>query len=297
MKTLVIGGTGTIGSQVVRNLLDRKADVRVMTSSKEKLSTFPFGVEGVVGNLMETQSLAPVFKNVDRVFLLTPLSPDERILGLNGVEAARTAQVKRIVYMTVHLLEDIPDAPHFADKIPIENAIKASGIPYTFIRPSNFFQNDHWFKQPLMEYGIYAQPIGNTGVHRVDTRDIAEAITNALLTDGHTGKTYNLVGPDLLTGNKTAEIYSKHLGKNVVYAGDDLNKWAGQAVAMMPKWLVDDFVIMFRHFQTKGLIATPEHHAETERIVGNKPRRYEDFVKENTAAWKQEAMAGMKTKV
>lgn len=294
MKTLVIGGTGTVGSNVVRNLLDRKADVRLMTSSKDKLSNLPAGVEGVVGNMSDKASLINALQGVDRLFFVTVAHDTETQNGLNVVDSAKSAGIKRIVYMSIHLLEDIP-APHFTDKIPIENAVKSSGIPYTLLRPNNFFQNDFWFKQPLLEYGIYIQPIGSKGLHRVDVRDIADAAANAILNDGFIGKTYNLVGPDLLTGEPTAQIYSKHLGKNIVYAGDDLVRWA-ERMKGMPEYLIEDYRIMYDHFQKKGFLAAPEHHAETEKIVGKKPRHFDDFVKEIAAAWKQEATAGMKVK-
>ncbi len=293
MKILVICGTGTVGSQVVANLLKRNADVRVMTSSAEKVRTLPAGTEGVVGNLKDKASLVNVFKGVERAFLLTPVSQTETEEGLNAVQAAKSGGVKRIVYMSIHRLEDIPDAPHFAGKIPIEKAIKESGIPYTIIRPNNFYQNDHWFKQPIMQYGIYPQPIGGKGLSRVDVRDIAEAAANALLNDGYTDKTFALVGPDLLTGESTATILGKHLGKEVVYSGDDLNSWSEQARKMLPGWQVDDFRVMYEYFQTKGFIASPEDLAQTERILGRKPTSFETFVSEATTAWKQEAKAGV----
>lgn len=286
MNILVIGGTGNTGGQTVQQLIARKARVRVMTSSKEKLSTLPGGTEGAVGNLKDPASLTAAFAGIDRVFLVTPLSPTEKQEGLNAVEAAKKAGVKRIVYMSVHRVEDIPDAPHFADKVVIENAIRSSGIPFTLIRPNNFYQNDYWFTQPMLDYGVYAQPIGNTGIHRVDVQDIAAAAANALLNDGHEGKTYNLVGPEKMTGDETAAIYSQLSGKKIVYAGDDLDAWAKAASAMMPDWMVKDFVIMYRHFQTKGLLATPEHLAETEAITGKKPRKFEDFAREVTSQWK-----------
>jgi uncharacterized protein YbjT (DUF2867 family) len=296
MKILVICGTGTVGSQVVANLLKRNADVRVMTSSPEKVRTLPAGTEGVVGNLKDKDSLGNVFKGVERAFLLTPISQTETEEGLNAVQAAKSAGVKRIVFMSVYRLEDIPDAPHFAGKVPIEKAVKESGIPYTIIRPNSFYQNDYWLKDPIMQYGIYPQPIGNVGVHRVDVRDIAEAAVNALLNDGHTAKTYSLVGPDLMTGESGAKTFGKYLEKEIVYAGDDLDKWAEQAKMMLPEWMVNDFRVMLMHFQTKGFIATPEHHAETERILGRKPRSFETFANEASTAWKQEAKAGVTAK-
>lgn len=296
MKILVIGGTGTVGSEVVKALINRKADVRVMTSSPDKFAKLPVEVEGVVANVHEKNSLKDAVENVDGVFFVTPFSQNEDRDGLNVVEAAKAAGVKRIVYMSVHRLEDIPEAPHFAQKIPVENAIKESGIPYTLLRPNNFFQNDLWLKAPIMDFGIYPQPIGKKGIHRIDVRDIAQAGVNALFKDEFTGRTFSLVGPDLMTGESTAKIYSKYLGKEVVYAGDDLVKWAAQAKQMLPEWLVEDFVIMYRHFQNNGLIATLEHHAETERILGRKPTSFNSFAQQTTAAWKQEATSGVTAK-
>lgn len=296
MKILVIGGTGTVGSEVVKVLIQRKADVRVTTNSPDKLAKLPVEVEGVGADIRDKNSLNDAFRDVARVFIMTPLSENEEEEGLNIVNAAKEAGVQRIVYMSVHRLEDIPEAPHFAMKIPIENAIKESGITYTLIRPNNFFQNDIWLKAPIMNFGIYPQPIGKKGLNRIDVRDIAESAANALLKDEFTGKTFSLVGPDLMTGESTARIYGKYLGKEVVYGGDDLDKWSAQAKQMFPEWMVKDFAIMYRHFQNNGLIATPEHHAETERILQRKPTLFDSFAQQTTAAWKQEAASGVTAK-
>lgn len=292
MNTLIIGGTGTVGSQVVSRLIQRNENVSVLTSDSSKIDLLPQGAVGVVGNLEDKASIANALKGVERVFFVTPFSTEETRLGLNVVSVAKEAGVKKIVYMSVHRLEDIPDAPHFTSKIPVENAIKESGIAYTILRPNNFYQNDLWFKQPIMDYGIYPQPIGMKGLHRVDVRDIADAAVNALLSSTFDGKTMNIVGPDLLMANSTAALFSKYLGKEVVYGGDDLVKWAEQAKQMLPEWLVDDFAIMYRHFQNQGLIATPEHLAETEKILGHKPRTFEAFAAETAHAWKHTVPAG-----
>ncbi len=296
MKILVVGGTGSVGGEVVKELLSREAEVRVMTSSPDKLPKLSSDVEGIVANVHDKDSLKDAVDNVDGVFFVTPFSQDEDRDGINVVEAAKVAGVKRIVYVSVHRLEDIPEAPHFARKIPVENAIKDSGIAYTLLRPNNFYQNDVWLKTPIMDYGIYPQPIGNKGLHRVDVRDIALAGANALLQHEFTGKTFSLVGPDLMTGESTAKIYAKYLGKEVVYAGDDLAKWSAQMKGMFPEWLIEDFVLMYRNFQKNGLIATPEHHAETERILGRKPISFDTFAKEIVARWKNETTAGVTVK-
>ncbi|MCH7515898.1 MAG: NmrA family NAD(P)-binding protein [Bacteroidetes bacterium] len=93
MKVLVIGGTGTVGSQTVSQLVKKGADVRVMTSKEENLQKLPDGVEGVVGNLHDEDSLNKVFDGVDRVFIITPVSQTETEEGFAVVNAARKAEV------------------------------------------------------------------------------------------------------------------------------------------------------------------------------------------------------------
>ncbi|MGE5797693.1 MAG: SDR family oxidoreductase [Ignavibacteria bacterium] len=285
MKILVVGGTGTVGGEVVKLLLNRNADLRVLTSSKEKVDKLPKGAEGALGNLKVKDSLKNAFNGVDRVFLMTPLSETETEEGINGVEAASEAGVERIIYMSVHQLEEFKDSPHFSGKIPIENRIKSSGMDYTLIRPNNFFQNDYWFKIGLLEHSIYGQPIGNKGVSRVDVRDIAEAAVNSLLKDDFIGKTYNLVGSEILTGDETANIYSRYLDKGIKYAGDNLEAWANRSRPYMPEWLIQDFWRMYKQFQEKGFIATDEELEQTRRILGKDPRRYENFIKEVSGQW------------
>lgn len=282
MKTLVTGATGTVGSQVIRELLARNSQVRVLTRDKSKA---PAGVEVVVGDLADPMTLAPAFEGVDALFLLTANGITETHEGMMAVLAARAAKVKRIVLMTIHYLDRDPLIPHFASKMPIEAAVKASGISWTILRPSNFFQNDSWFKDGIIQYGVYPQPLGDKGVSRVDVRDIAEAAAIAITTPGHDGQVYNLVGPKPWTGAATAAAWSTALGKAVKYAGNDLEAWAKASLQWLPGWMVYDFKIMYQSFQDHGLLATPEDIARLTQLLGHAPRGFEDYVKESAAAW------------
>jgi uncharacterized protein YbjT (DUF2867 family) len=69
-------------------------------------------------------------------------------------------------------------------------------VPFTIIRPNYFFQNDLSLKEPLTGAGLYPMPLGTPGISAVDVRDVAEAAAIALKTEGHRGKTYNVVGPN-----------------------------------------------------------------------------------------------------
>jgi uncharacterized protein YbjT (DUF2867 family) len=283
MKTLVIGGTGTVGTQVIAELQKRGSGARVMSRTAGRLGSLPEGVEGVVGDLQKPETLAPVFEGVDALFLATALAPDEINQGLNAVEAAKAAALKHIVFMSVHRVDEAVHIPHFATKMPIEGAAKASGIPWTILRPNNFFQNDWWVRDAILQHGVYPQPLSERGLNRVDVRDIAEAAAISITQPGHAGRTYSLVGPDALTGASTAATFSKYAGRPVHYVGGDVNAWAAAASAAMPAWMVLDLKIMYEYFLAHGLLATPKEIEEVTTLLGRAPRSFDAFAKELVA--------------
>lgn len=278
-KIVVIGGTGTVGSQTVQELMKRGADVRVMTRSANRIASLPQGVEGVTGSMLEPNSLPAVFAGADKLFLITPLDRDETAQGIDAVDAAVAAGIQRIVYLSVHHADEALSIPHFVSKLPVEGVIRASGVEYTILRPSNFFQNDLAVLDAIRA-GIYPQPSGSVGTHRVDVRDIAEAAAISLTQPGHSGKTYSLVGPRAWTGTEIAAMLTGHLGKPVIYTGDDLQSWAAQMRAFLPGWLVRDLEIMFQYFLDNGLLATQAEIDELTALLGHSPRSYENFVRE-----------------
>lgn len=285
MKFLVLGATGTVGSNVVRELLGRGHQVRVLSRNAEKARSLGTNVETLIGDVLDPATLRNLYDGVGGAFLLNPVSQTESAEGLMAVSAAITAGVRRLVYMSVQHVERAPHLPHFGSKIGVEAAVKSSGSSWTIVRPSNFFQNDYWFRDAILQYGVYPQPLGDLGVSRVDARDIAEISALALVKDGHQGKTYDVVGPRALTGADVAEIWSHAVGKPVAYGGDDLEAWERQSLQYLPAWMVYDFKLMYRHFQQHGLRGSAEDVATTARALGHAPRRFEDFAAETAKAW------------
>ena len=286
MTTLVLGGTGTVGSAVVKELLKRGEPVRVATRSEEKMQALPQSVQGVVGDLIAPSTYGKMFSGVERLFLLNAVSLSEAQEGLAALNEAKKAGIQRIVYLSIHNVEIGPYIPHFANKLLVEKALKESRIPYTILRPNNFFQNDYWFKDALLQYSIYPQPIGDIGISRVDVRDIAEMGAIALIENGHEGKTYALVGPMSINGHAAAELWSTSLGKKINYAGNDLDTWEKEALKMLPAWMVYDFRLMYALFQEKGLEATKLEVKEIERLLEHPPRSFASFVAETAENWR-----------
>ena len=184
IKVVVTGGTGTVGSQVVSELLKRNAQVSVLTRRPD--AKLPPGVQAICGDLGDVQTIRTAFKGFDGLFLLSMVGPGEANEGILGVDGARLGGVKRLVYLSVHKADEAPHLPHFGCKLGVEAAVKASGAQWTILRPNNFYQNDFWFKD-VIKQGIYPQPLGDVGSSRVDVRDIAEAAAIALVDGCHSG--------------------------------------------------------------------------------------------------------------
>lgn len=195
MTTLIIGGTGRVGGPAADALVKQGEEVRVLTRSAEKAESLPAGVTGVIGDLEDAGSLASAFDGVDKMLLITANGETEELRGTNAVAAAVAAGVKKIVFLSVKLSAEAMKVPHYASKVAIEDAIKASGITHTFLRPDFFFQNDVMLGRALAGAGLYTMPIGNVGQNRIDTRDIADAAVNALTTDALDGQDIDLYGP------------------------------------------------------------------------------------------------------
>jgi len=113
------------------------------------------------------------------------------------------------------------------------------------LRPGYFFQNDAELKPVLTGAGLYPTPIGKAGIAAVDVRDIANAAAVSLTSDGHNGKTYNLVAPDPLSGPGAAAIWGQVLNKQIRYADLPVEAFEQQIRQVFPACLAKDLRLMF----------------------------------------------------
>jgi len=243
------------------------------------------GVEMVLGNLLDPVSIEKALEGVDKLYLLNAVTPDELTQGLIAYDLAKKRKLAHVVYHSVFRVEHLKDVPHFASKLAIETAIRGFDAPFTIIRPNYFFQNDASFKDLLTKMSVYPNPLGPVGISAVDIRDIAEAAAISLMSDEHFGKTYNVNGPTVLSGAKAAAIWSKVLGKEIKYAGDNLDSFEAQMREHGPSWAAFDIRMMFQGYLERGFAADDGDVATLTKLLGHEPRSYEDFVKETVHAW------------
>jgi uncharacterized protein YbjT (DUF2867 family) len=284
MKVLAIGGAGNVGSEVVKELLKRNVQVDVFVRKPD--AKIPAGARGVVGDLLDPVSVEKALDGVDKLYLLNAVTPDELTQGLIAYDLAKKLMLKQVVYHSVFRADRFKDVPHFASKFALESALHDFNVPFTIIRPNYFNQNDLGLKDPLMQAGIYPMPLGPVGVSAVDVRDIAEASAIALTTAGHNGKTYNLNGPEVISGGAAAAIWSKALGKEIKYAGHDMDGFEKQMREKAPAWSAFDIRMMFQGYIERGFSAEDGDMETLTGLLGHSPRKYTDFAGETARAWK-----------
>ncbi len=277
---LVTGATGTVGREVVRQLLAAKKSIRVLVRDPEK-ATFGAGVEVVQGDLSKPETLPPALKGIERAFLLTSAHPDQVKWHGGFVDAAKQAGVQQIVRLSA-MGADV--------KSPLalgrwhgecEQHLERSGIAYTHLRPNAFMQNVLMFLQTMTAQGAFYAPIGDATISLVDVRDIAAVAVKALTASGHEGKTYILTGPEPLSYAQVAEELSMVCGKKVHYVNvpPEAAK-QGMVQAGMPAWLADALLELYDVWR-KGFGATV---TETIReVTGQAPRSFAQFAKDHAA--------------
>jgi uncharacterized protein YbjT (DUF2867 family) len=284
MTILVTGATGRVGRQVVQQLVNRGAAVRVLVRDPSK-ANFPASVDVVQGDLLDLDSLRTAFTGVNTLFLLNAVAGDEFTQALIALNIARESGVERVVYLSVIHADRFVNVPHFAVKSGAERMIEQMGFSATILRPSYFIDNELMIKDVIVNHGVYPMPIGSKGVAMVDARDIAEVAAIELIRrEQASGKlsieTINLVGPDTLTGSDVAAIWSDVLGRPVAYGGDDPTRFEQNLANIMPKWMAYEMRLMAERYVSDGMIPEVGDVEHLTRILGRPLHSYRNFATE-----------------
>lgn len=281
MTILVTGATGRVGRHVVQNLIDRGAHVRVLVRDAAR-ADFPAQVEVAQGEMLDLDALRAAFAGVRTLFLLNAVAADEFTQALITLNVAREAGVERVVYLSVLHSERFVNVPHFAVKSGAERMIEQMGFSATILRPAYFIDNEVMIKDVVLGYGLYPMPIGDTGVAMVDARDIAEVAAIELIRrDAAETRlpvtTLNLVGPDTLTGESIAALWSEVLGRPIAYGGDDPAGFEQNLANLMPKWMAYEMRLMAERYVSDGMVPEPGDVERLTNLLGRPLHTYRDF--------------------
>ena len=215
---LITGATGNTGLPVVEELNSRKVSVRALVHSPSKVSLVDRpGVEIAIGDLDDRPSIERALAGIEKVYLLSPPSPDQFDRQAAFVDAAKDAGVKHIVKLSA--LGTAADSPVglLRAHARIEEHILGSGMDHTFLRPHFFLENLLGSAGSVRKDGAIYSPLGDARISPVSVRDIAAVVVSVLTEPGHTGRTYTLTGPEAVDYRTIAGHLSAELGVPVAY--------------------------------------------------------------------------------
>ncbi len=219
MKVLVTGATGFTGSRVVPLLLKSGYQVRCLTratSDRSPLSALT--VEWATGDLANAESFTAALHGVDALVNIASLGFGH---AESIVRAAKEAGVKRGIFISTTAIFTQLNAGSKSIRLAAEEAIQASGLDYTILRPTMIYGSERdrnmWRLIRLLKI-TPIMPIfgdGESLQQPIFVDDVAQAVVLALKTDATIGKSYNIAGKDPLTYNQVIDTVSMALGKHV----------------------------------------------------------------------------------
>lgn len=205
----VMGATGRMGGAVLRHGTRR---VRAGTRSGAPVDG---AAETVRFDLDDTQSFPAALADCAALFVMRPPPTTSRAPFERLMDAARQAGVRHVVCASVYGAGTSRVLPHRH----MEAAVRASGLPHTFLRPADFMQNlADVHGDAIRRTGEIAVPSGRGRSAFVDTEDIGRACAAVLAAPTqHDGRGYDLTGPEALSFGEVAEIMTRVIGRSIRY--------------------------------------------------------------------------------
>ncbi|MFG1997844.1 NAD(P)H-binding protein [Spirillospora sp. NPDC048911] len=274
---LVSGATGNVGGELVRRLAETGVAVRALV--RDPGSELPAGAEPAGGDLNHPSTLAGALKGVEGVFLLSGYADMPGLLA----EIDR-AGVGRVVLLSggAVLASDTKNviSRYMAES---ERAVRESGVPWTFLRPSGFMSNTlQWAPQLRAGGDVVRAPFPNVRVAMVDPYDIAAVAAEALVGDGHEGNVYNPTGPAPLLPAERVRVLGEVLGRELRFEGQPDAEAREDMLGAMPVEYVDAFF----GFYADGKLDESHVLPTVREVTGNEPRTFRQWATAHADAFR-----------
>lgn len=287
-KILVTGATGNVGSAVVSYLVNQeKCDCEVIAAvrdmeqagklegfSRAKLVKFEFD---------EPATHAAALQGVDRLLLIRPNQVSDVSKHIFPfLDQVEKSGVKQIVFVSIVGAER---NRVFANH-RIETHLKKMSVPHTIVRPSLYMQNLVTLHGPEIRKNNHLYiPAGSGMVNYIDARDVARVVVELLTTPGHEGKEYEITGQKPMDFYKIAGLFTKELGREIKYARPLTIKFIRQK--MLEKKQLPFIVTLSLLYGAARNGKMAHVSAVFKELIGEEPRKLEDFIHEYRAVWKK----------
>ncbi|MBC2902806.1 NAD(P)H-binding protein [Streptomyces cupreus] len=273
---VVTGATGNVGRPLVRALVEAGERVTAVSRRSPAGEDVPADVRHQQADLADPASLKPALDGASTLFLLT--SGD--FMGAGGdlgavMEVVRAAGVRRVVLLssqgvgTGHL------------PAMLEDAVKASGVEWTMLRPSGFHSNALQWAEPIRTRREVAAPFGDVALPTVDPVDVAAAAAVALRGEGHGGKVYELTGPAPVSPRQQATTIQAALGEPVRFVELTREQARAHMVGFMPEPVVETTLDMLGNPPEALKRVSPD----AERLLGRRPHDFAEWAARHVEAF------------
>lgn len=239
---LVTGATGTIGAELVKQLIEAGECPRVLVRDPAKVHHLDNNVECVVGDLDQPDTVRDALKGIERVFLLTSKTQQD----LNVITAAKSTGTRHIVKLSTQEAGWVPVEGHGHWHHEREELIRNSGLAWTFLRPTMYMSTALEWAPTLKKDNVVYFPGGMSKFAPIAPKDVAAVACSALLSSDHEGQGYELTGPELVSVADMVSILAKVLKKQINYVDIAETTWGEQMSGYgIPKYVVDGLVETF----------------------------------------------------
>ena len=270
MTVLVTGATGNAGGAVVEALAEQGIPGRALVRSEREL---PAGIEPVVGDLNRPETFVDALPAVTGIFLMSGYERLDELLA-NAVHAG----VRKVVVLSSSSLDgDVTNAVaayHHAT----EEAVRASGLAWTFLRPNSFMSNTLRWRDQLRAGDEVRVQFPDVPVSTIHPRDIGDVSVRALQ-GGHDGHVLRLTGPVALTPVEQVAILADALGRPLTAYPMSRAETHDALFASMP----EPYARAVEGFFGDRTIDETTVNGTVAEVTGHQPRTLQAWAQENAA--------------
>ena len=278
-KILVVGGTGRVGGELVRLLVEDKAPTRVLVRSEGAAAAMPAGVETIVGELGAKRTVHDAARGTSHIFVAIADCPEQPRLEGNLIDSAVRCRVKRFVKVSAFAAGLEPPPGYGRVQAAIERELTRTELSWTILRPYMYMQNILALAGPIRRAGLLPLPLGRCHVAMIDARDVARAARHVLYSGGHGEQIYDLTGPAALDGRECARVLAAMLSRRVRYLpvperlSAMLMRWQGT-----DPWNIEMRTQLFEMLRSNG---EAQPNGTFQRLTETQPRSFGDFVSDH----------------
>ncbi|MGP9019347.1 NAD(P)H-binding protein [Streptomyces sp. BR1] len=270
---LVTGSRGAIGSGLVSRLRAAGLPVRAASAAPEKLD-LPDDVETVRLRLGEPGTFPAALAGVRQVFLYADPTHVDAFLA-----AAKAAGVEHIVLLSSSsvLYAGAEDNPIAQRHLAVEQALTASGIDATLLRPGAFAGNAAGWAWSIKSTGTVEVPYPGTHASPIHQDDVADAAFAVLTEPRLRGAAYHLTGPESLTAAQQIAALGAAIGRDIAVETVSPEAWKAAMSAYMDDATADALLDYFAAYDGRPDTVT----RGVEELTARPARTFADWAAEN----------------